>query len=123
MDGEQTIHPNVSYPYGPQANPGVPVIRVLSGGLNGLEHPLANELFVIGRDPQSDIVIDAPEVSRRHATITKMAGQYLLTDTASRNGVYVHNMRLERAVLKHGDLFQIGPTVFQFICHGRPPAD
>lgn len=123
MDGEQTIHPNVSYPYGAQANPGVPVIRVLVGGLNGREYPVVNELFVIGRDPQSDLVIDSPEASRRHATIATMAGQYLLTDTASRNGVYVHNMRLERAVLKHGDLIQIGPAVLQFIYHGRPPAD
>lgn len=121
MDGEQTIFPEVSYPYGSK-DEGVPVLRVLSGGLNGREYPLIKELCVIGRDPDVDIVVDAPEVSRRHATITKMVGQYLLTDTGSRNGVYVHNIRLERSVLKHGDLFQIGPTVFQFIWHNRPVA-
>lgn len=121
MDGEQTIFPDVSYPYGAQVQ-AVPVVRVLSGAMNGREYPLTKDLCIIGRDPEVDIVVDAPEVSRRHASITTMVGQYLLTDTGSRNGVYVHNMRLDRTVLKHGDLFQIGPTVFQFIWHGRPVA-
>ncbi len=82
--------------------------------MKGGEYRLVMEEYGIGRDPASDIVIEDREVSRRHAMISKKAGEFLLCDLDSTNGVYVNNLKLERAVLKHGDVFQIGSCVFQF---------
>lgn len=88
---------------------------MLSGPLEGREFPLTSDRYTVGRDPQSDIVIAQPEVSRRHAEIVRAASEYLLTDLRSANGVYVNNLKLDRAVLHHGDVFQIGSCVFQFV--------
>ena len=115
MDEELTIRPDRVRPYLAGADSRVPALNVLSGPLEGREYRLTNELYVIGRDPESDIVIDQREVSRKHAKIVRMASEYLLTDLSSANGVYVNNLKLERHVLAHGDVFQIGSCVFQFV--------
>jgi pSer/pThr/pTyr-binding forkhead associated (FHA) protein len=91
------------------------MLRALSGPLEGREFILSGDRFSVGRDPQSDIIIDQREVSRRHAEIVRMASEYVLTDLKSANGVYINNLKLDRAVLSHGDVFQIGSCVFQFI--------
>lgn len=115
MDPEQTIRPELSHPYLPSREPQYPLLRVLSGPLEGREFTLTADQYSLGRDPESDIVIDQREVSRRHAEIVRMTSEYLLTDLKSANGVYVNNLKLDRAVLSHGDVFQIGSCVFQFI--------
>lgn len=115
LDPEQTIRPDFSHPYLPSPEPQYPLLRVLSGPLEGREFALTADQYSVGRDPQSDIVIDQREVSRRHAEIVRMASEYVLTDLKSANGVYVNNLKLDRAVLSHGDVFQIGACVFQFI--------
>lgn len=115
MDPEQTIRPDLARPYLAGADPRVPALKVLSGPLEGREYRLTYEIYVIGRDPTSDIVIDQREVSRKHATIVRRASEYLLTDLSSANGVFVNNLKLERSVLAHGDVFQIGSCVFQFV--------
>lgn len=115
MDPEQTVRPEFSHPYLPSQEPKYPLLRVLSGPLEGREYTLSADHYSVGRDPQSDIVIDQREVSRRHAKIVRMASEYLLTDLKSANGVYVNNLKLDRVVLSHGDVFQIGSCVFQFI--------
>lgn len=115
MDEELTVRPDMARPYLAGTDPRVPVLKVLSGPLEGREYRLTNELYVIGRDPESDIVIDQREVSRKHAKIVRMASEYLLTDLSSANGIFVNNLKLERSVLAHGDVFQIGSCVFQFV--------
>lgn len=120
MDPEQTIRPDLSHPYLPSRKPEFPLLRVLSGPLEGREFDLTADRYSVGRDPQSDIVIDQREVSRRHAQIARMASEYVLIDLKSANGVYVNNLKLDRAVLSHGDVFQIGSCVFQFIWNRVP---
>jgi len=115
LDPEQTIHPDFSHPYLPSREPTHPLLRALSGPLEGREFVLTADQYSVGRDSQSDIVIDQREVSRRHAEIARMGSEYVLTDLKSSNGVYVNNLKLDRAVLSHGDVFQIGACVFQFI--------
>jgi pSer/pThr/pTyr-binding forkhead associated (FHA) protein len=116
MDPEQTIHFD---PALPASNVGddVPTLRALSGPLEGREYRLSSPEYVIGRDPISDIVIEAKDVSRRHAKIEKTLTEYVVCDLGSSNGVYVNNLKLPRSVLMNGDLVQIGSCVFQFIRH------
>jgi pSer/pThr/pTyr-binding forkhead associated (FHA) protein len=103
MDPEQTIHFD---PALPASNVGddVPTLRALSGPLEGREYRLSSPEYVIGRDPVSDIVIEAKDVSRRHAKIEKTLTEYV-----------VYNLKLPRSILMNGDLVQIGSCVFQFI--------
>lgn len=122
MDPEQTIRPGASHPYLPPSDPRVASLKVISGSLSGREYRLTNERYSIGRDPESDIIIDQQEVSRRHADVIRMASEYVVTDCGSANGVFVNNLRLDRAVLAHGDVFQIGSCVFQFIWNRQDTA-
>jgi S-DNA-T family DNA segregation ATPase FtsK/SpoIIIE len=121
-DPEQTIRPDFSHPYLPGRKPTYPLLRVLSGPLEGREFTLTAERYTVGREAQSDIVIAQPEVSRRHAEIMRMASEYVLIDLKSANGIFVNNLKLDRAVLYHGDAFQIGSCVFQFIWNRNEPS-
>ena len=65
-----------------------------SGPSAGKVHPLEkNELF-IGRDLNNDVVINDPEVSRRHARLYAQGNSYVLEDLGSTNGTFVGGQRL-----------------------------
>ena len=64
---------------------------------------------VIGRSGQSSITLEGPKVSRVHAHIYHISGQYQIVDSQSRNGTYVNRQRITGAVtLKSGDQIGIG---------------
>lgn len=44
--------------------------------------------FTIGRDPESDLVVNWPSVSRHHATVGYARGRFVLCDSST-NGTYV----------------------------------
>ncbi|MEY4520228.1 MAG: hypothetical protein RLZZ499_2828 [Cyanobacteriota bacterium] len=71
----------------------------------------------LGRSPNSTsaIELDAPMVSRFHATINPDSrGGYILQDHSS-NGTFVNGERLDKPFqLKNGDTIQIGPYVLLF---------
>jgi FHA domain len=79
----------------------------------GAEFPLCGDEILIGRDPEADIAIDDPSMSRRHALIVRRRGRFYLRDLGSANGTYLdgvlHNG--ERA-LSDGARFRIGKTDF-----------
>jgi pSer/pThr/pTyr-binding forkhead associated (FHA) protein len=72
------------------------------------KHLLQGESVMVGRDHTCAIVLTHPAVSRRHARITLSNGAYLLEDLKSANGTYVNNARVERVVLKAGDVVRFG---------------
>lgn len=52
---------------------------------------VASGRFVIGREPECDLVLDDPKVSRHHATITPGVGPVrFLCDLGSANGALVN---------------------------------
>jgi DNA-binding winged helix-turn-helix (wHTH) protein len=66
---------------------------------------------IIGRDPRSDIWLDAPGVSRRHAIIHVGSSQRRVTlaDLGSTNGTFVRRAPVVAEVaLTDGDLIQVG---------------
>ena len=69
----------------------------------------------IGRAGDNDLVLDHPQVSRRHAQIRWDGWQYLITDLNSTNGVYVNGERVQEAALPEGARVQIGPFRFLFL--------
>ncbi|HEX6932954.1 MAG TPA: cytochrome P450 [Streptosporangiaceae bacterium] len=50
--------------------------------------------YQIGRDPNCDIVINDPRVSRRHAVLRLEDGHWVLADNGSANGIYAGDQRV-----------------------------
>lgn len=71
---------------------------------------LKNRSVLLGRDPNASLQLDAPLVSRCHATIDQDSrGNYILHDRSA-NGVFVNGQRVTNSVqLTEGDAIRIGP--------------
>ncbi len=69
----------------------------------------------LGRSRQCEVVVDDPNVSRRHAELRPRGGSWVLTDLGSTNGSRVNGRDLEGpTVVKPGDEVELGTTVMRF---------
>jgi diguanylate cyclase (GGDEF)-like protein len=76
---------------------------------------LAQQAHRVGRANDCEIWLSDDGVSRKHATITFENGGYAIEDTGSANGTFVGGQKVERAILRDGDLIQFGPqAVFRY---------
>jgi serine/threonine protein kinase, bacterial len=60
----------------------------------------------IGRDPENQVVVDDPLVSRFHAEL--VAGKEWQLTSSGTNGTFIQGQKVDRAVLAHGDVLQLG---------------
>jgi len=75
---------------------------------NGQRCPVTKDRFIIGRGKQSsDLTIKDPNVSRQHAMVEYLNGQYYMVDMGSTNGVEYNGQRIARKAIAEGDLFRI----------------
>ncbi|MCL4560374.1 MAG: FHA domain-containing protein [Chloroflexi bacterium] len=83
-----------------------------SGPAQGKVFPLEKEELFIGRDLANDIVINDPEVSRRHSRLVSQAGGYVLEDMGSTNGTFVNGQRLSGPyILQPTEIITLGEHV------------
>lgn len=75
---------------------------------------LDRDEITIGRLEESDIRLDAPDVSRRHAKIRVDGDRFFIQDLGSRNGTYVNNQLISQVELKEDDLIRIGNYLLTF---------
>jgi pSer/pThr/pTyr-binding forkhead associated (FHA) protein len=74
----------------------------------GERFPINKDRFIIGRGKQSsDLTIKDPNVSRQHAMVEFLSGQYYVVDMGSTNGVEYAGQRIQRKVINEGDVFRI----------------
>lgn len=69
--------------------------------------PLDRPVINIGRRPDNHLVIADPRVSRSHAQIRAIRGQYILFDLNSTGGTVVNGMRVRQCALKPGDVISL----------------
>jgi FHA domain len=69
----------------------------------------------LGRSTSADIILDDATVSRRHAVIAQQNGEAVLLDDRSRNGLLLNGERVSRAVLRDGDVIQLGEVVMRYL--------
>ena len=86
--------------------------RILSGSRAGASEQFTKSVIAIGRHPLCDLRFDAQrdlDVSARHAEIRVVNDEYVLHDTASRNGTFVNGSRISGpTALKSGDVISLG---------------
>jgi hypothetical protein len=76
------------------------------------EYPLHVDTTTIGREAANDIIINDPEISRRHAIVKSQAGRWMIEDLGSTNGTYVNGQRLNQPrELYNNDIVDIGDSV------------
>jgi ABC-type multidrug transport system ATPase subunit/pSer/pThr/pTyr-binding forkhead associated (FHA) protein/ABC-type multidrug transport system permease subunit len=85
------------------------------GGIAASLTLYGRESATIGRASENDLVLDHPQVSRRHAQVRWNGAQYVISDLNSTNGVYVNGERVRESVLPEGARVQIGPFRFLFV--------
>jgi pSer/pThr/pTyr-binding forkhead associated (FHA) protein len=61
----------------------------------------SKSVLTIGRDSTSDLIIDHPLASRRHARLERDENGYLIRDLESTNGTFVNGERVEGSRLLH----------------------
>ena len=80
------------------------------------EEELEGNTWSLGRDPEtSDVVLEDPMVSRKHATIRLTSEGFVLENLSTVNPVTQNGMVVaDPVLLKEGDIVQIGSTFFHF---------
>jgi hypothetical protein len=69
---------------------------------------------VIGRMPECDVVLSDPNVSRRHAEIVRVEGDFLVRDLGSTNGTRLNGAPVTEGYLRTGDNITVGSTTLVF---------
>ncbi|HEX2321194.1 MAG TPA: FHA domain-containing protein [Streptosporangiaceae bacterium] len=68
----------------------------------------AGRSYYIGRDPQSDIVVNDSRVSWRHAVLRQDGGNWLLEDVGSTNGTFKGRDRVQRVAISGSCAVRLG---------------
>ena len=89
-----------------------PVARLefILGPMANQTLPLSDEVTTIGSVAGNTVVLADPAVSRKHAGIRKVDGNYELADLGSTNGVYVNGHKVPKKTLEQGDIIRVGNT-------------
>jgi len=75
---------------------------------------------LIGRSRKCDLRLSNVSVSREHALVRWDAGDYIVENAGSHNGVYVNGERVESSRLVSGDLVRLGKYTLVYL-HGDLP--
>jgi pSer/pThr/pTyr-binding forkhead associated (FHA) protein len=92
-------------------------LRVVKGPQVGERFFLEGDRITIGRDPEEQLFLSDITVSREHAIITREGAEVRVRDADSLNGTYLNGSIVEDALLKDGDILQIGTFQLRF-CWG-----
>jgi hypothetical protein len=86
---------------------------IVDGPNEGVEFEISG-VAVIGRDPSAGIVLDDPEASRRHASVSLRGDAVTVEDLGSTNGTFVGGERITGSrQVDSGTRIRIGTTVLE----------
>jgi diguanylate cyclase (GGDEF)-like protein len=81
------------------------------------EHPLT-----VGREPENDIQVDLPDVSRRHCRIEALShGGYRVMDLGSKNGTYLNGRPVQAMALEFEDRLRVGEATILYLDDAADP--
>ncbi|HEX8035297.1 MAG TPA: FHA domain-containing protein [Ktedonobacterales bacterium] len=95
--------------------PPLPIALVGDTGIvTGKRWMVDTALVTIGREPDRDICLPDPSVSRLHAQIVRQRDGYFITDLRSSNGTFLNERQLTApALLSPNDVLRIGEFVLR----------
>lgn len=94
-------------------------IQAITGELTGQEISIDRDMLV-GRHQSADIVLQAGEISRKHAAFLLKDQALWLQDLNSSNGTFVNDVRIEHeTLLKEGDIIQFAGLKFSVLAPAK----
>jgi hypothetical protein len=81
---------------------------------DGSHVELGDGPVTLGRLPECDVVLNDPNVSRRHAEFRRVADGVVVTDLGSTNGTRVNGIPVREQQLVSGDEITVGSTTLVF---------
>jgi pSer/pThr/pTyr-binding forkhead associated (FHA) protein len=84
-------------------------------------YPLAKPIINIGRRLENDLVIDDPRVSRNHAQLRAIEGNYVLFDLSSTGGTFVNGNRVTQTIIYPNDSISLGGVIVTYYQDNPPP--
>jgi hypothetical protein len=75
---------------------------------------ITDEIVTIGRLPECAVVLNDPNVSRRHAQLRREGDSVVLVDLGSTNGTKVNGVQVRERRLMPGDTITVGTTAMRF---------
>lgn len=83
-----------------------------AGPTPGKVFDLEGMVITLGRDSSNEVVVNDPEVSRKHARLTFQGGTWVIEDLGSTNGTFVNEARLSGPhALRLGDVVGLGEKI------------
>jgi pSer/pThr/pTyr-binding forkhead associated (FHA) protein/tetratricopeptide (TPR) repeat protein len=101
---------------GPEDYP-VLTIEAADGSTSDVE--VVKDRFILGRSPDSDVVIPDSLISRQHAIIEQRDDGWYLVDQNSGNGTFLNDERVRDELLYDGDVIAVGDAVITFGAPGE----
>jgi signal transduction histidine kinase len=89
-------------------------LLIRPGAADEHAYPLGATSATIGRAADQTICIVHSSLSRSHARVDPVGQSYLIVDLKSTNGTLVNGARVERAMLKDGDVVKLGDALLTF---------
>ncbi len=87
---------------------------VTAGSLKGTTIPLGQAPILLGRAPESTLVLDDDYASGRHARLSLRHGTWMVEDLGSTNGTFLGRNRVQDPVpIAPGAQVRIGRTVLE----------
>jgi pSer/pThr/pTyr-binding forkhead associated (FHA) protein len=90
-----------------------PGLVLLYGNISRKYRYLDRDVLVIGRARGCDFGLEAPDISSIHCIINRVGAGFALRDCQSRSGTKINGNQVREAVLRDGDLLQLGPFSFR----------
>ena len=84
-------------------------------------YPLVRAVINIGRRLENDLVIDDPRVSRNHAQLRAVEGNYVLFDLNSTGGTFVNGSRVTETIIYPNDSISLGGVILTYYQDDPPP--
>ncbi len=85
-----------------------------NGPQAGTQVEILADNFIIGRNPDCDLVLDDGLASSQHTRLYRAAGQWMIEDLNSTNGTLLNAKPIQTMALHDGDNIQIGELQLQF---------
>jgi hypothetical protein len=97
------------------------VVELVTGDKN---YPLEGHgPWTIGRSQENDIVISDPNVSRRHARLSRADNGFVVEDLGSTNGTLLDGAPIDRERIESGDELTFGQITARFVRRINSPEE